>query len=134
MSDLRIIGNENLTLEMYIMQLIHLKNIDQIKEISTEPHSNGDSILSKKPSSLENDDSDDAKITSVYKNQLKNVDQIKTSPELQSEALKPLLPNWSLTKLSNSFLAPNTPKAVLSYFERSLNISLAFVVKSVICF
>jgi DNA polymerase-3 subunit gamma/tau len=90
MGDLRIIGNENLTLEMYIMQLIHLKNIDQIKEISTEPHSNGDSILSKKPSSLENDDSDDAKITSVYKNQLKNVDQIKTSPELQSKTLKPL--------------------------------------------
>ena len=25
--DLRVIGNENLTLEMYIMQIIHLKNI-----------------------------------------------------------------------------------------------------------
>ena len=29
--DLKIVGNENLTLEMYIMQLIHLKNIDNIK-------------------------------------------------------------------------------------------------------
>ena len=29
---LRIVGNENLTLEMYIMQLIHLKNIDERKE------------------------------------------------------------------------------------------------------
>ena len=28
--DLRIVGNENLTLEMYIMQLVHLKNIDAI--------------------------------------------------------------------------------------------------------
>ena len=90
MGDLRIVGNENLTLEMYIMQLIHLKNIDQIKEIPAEPHSNGDSMLSKKPASLENDDSDDAKITSAYKNQLKNVDQIKTSPELQSKTLKTL--------------------------------------------
>ena len=90
MGDLRIVGNENLTLEMYIMQLIHLKNIDQIKEIPAEPHSNGDSMLSKKPASLENDDSDDAKITSAYKNQLKNVDQIKISPELQSKKLKTL--------------------------------------------
>ncbi len=32
--DLRIVGNENLTLEMYIMQLTHLKNIDTRKEIS----------------------------------------------------------------------------------------------------
>ncbi len=31
--DLRIVGNENLTLEMYIMQLIHLKNIDEKKRI-----------------------------------------------------------------------------------------------------
>jgi DNA polymerase-3 subunit gamma/tau len=90
MGDLRIVGNENLTLEMYIMQLIHLKNIDQIKEIPAEPHSKADSMLSKKPASLENDDSDDAKITSAYKNQLKNVDQIKTSPELQSKTLKTL--------------------------------------------
>ena len=32
--DLRIVGNENLTLEMYILQLIHLKNIDERKEIT----------------------------------------------------------------------------------------------------
>ncbi|MDC0525034.1 DNA polymerase III subunit gamma/tau, partial [Pelagibacteraceae bacterium] len=31
--DLRIVGNENLMLEMYIMQLVHLKNIDEKKEI-----------------------------------------------------------------------------------------------------
>ena len=29
--DLRIVGNENLTLEMYIMQLVHLKNLDEKK-------------------------------------------------------------------------------------------------------
>ena len=26
--DLRIVGNENLTLEMYVMQIIHLKNLE----------------------------------------------------------------------------------------------------------
>ena len=33
-NDLRIVGNENLTLEMFIMQLVHLKNIDENKEIT----------------------------------------------------------------------------------------------------
>ena len=30
--DLRIVGNENLALEMYVMQLAHLKNLDERKE------------------------------------------------------------------------------------------------------
>ena len=30
--DLRIVGNENLALEMYIMQLAHLKDLDEKKE------------------------------------------------------------------------------------------------------
>ena len=30
---LRIVSNENLTLEMYIMQLVHLKNLDEKKEM-----------------------------------------------------------------------------------------------------
>ena len=34
--DLRIVGNENLTLEMYLMQLVHLKNIDERKETSID--------------------------------------------------------------------------------------------------
>ena len=34
--DLRIVSNENLTLEMYIMQLIHLKNLDEIKNETNE--------------------------------------------------------------------------------------------------
>ena len=32
--DLKIVGNENLTLEMYIMQLTHLKNIESSNEVS----------------------------------------------------------------------------------------------------
>ena len=34
--DLRIVGNENLTLEMYIMQLVHLKNLDEKKKNETK--------------------------------------------------------------------------------------------------
>ena len=40
--DLKIIGNENLTLEMYIMQLTHLKNID-IKKYTPPPRRHNNS-------------------------------------------------------------------------------------------
>ena len=92
MDDLKIIGNENLTLEMYVMQMIHLKNIDEREEISTESYSNRESLLSQKIISTETNESDDAKIKSLYRNQLKSTDQIKENflktPELQSEKLK----------------------------------------------
>jgi len=94
MDDLRIVGNENLTLEMYVMQLMHLKNIDQKSESISSLYSNGESLESKRALTPNSDEKDDEKIKSVYKNQLKNTDQIKTnpvkSPELTSETLSSL--------------------------------------------
>ena len=78
--DLRIIGNENLMLEMYIMQLTHLKNIDDRKSIlSSENTSNeisADNLIGKK---IENK-SVEKNIPSQIKNQLKSTNQIKTNP------------------------------------------------------
>jgi DNA polymerase-3 subunit gamma/tau len=94
MDDLRIVGNENLALEMYVMQLIHLKNIEQRDDNSTDSYSNGESISLKKATSTEVSEIDEAKIKSIYKSQLKSTDQIKTNylkvPELQSKTLKHL--------------------------------------------
>ena len=94
MENLRIVGNENLALEMYVMQLMHLKNIDQDEEISTESYSKEESLLSKKLPSPEASELNEAETKSLYKNQLKNTDQIKTHPvkslEIQSETLKHL--------------------------------------------
>ena len=77
---------------MYVMQLIHLKNIDQREEVSGEPNSHEESLLSKKTISAEINEPDDSKLKSVYKNQLKSTDQIKTNPiknpELQSDTSK----------------------------------------------
>ena len=92
MDDLRIVGNENLALEMYVMQLMHIKNIDQREELSTESYLNLESPVSKKIISSEDNETDDSKIKSLYKNQLKNTDQIKKNPiknlELKSETSK----------------------------------------------
>ena len=92
--DLRIIGNENLTLEMYIMQLVHLKNIEATKEIS---HNNVENNVSPKQKSLvgENvkEENLETNLSTQVKNQLKNTDQIKKNP------IKNLSPELSKTKI-----------------------------------
>jgi DNA polymerase-3 subunit gamma/tau len=76
--DLRIVGNENLTLEMYIMQLVHLKNIDTRKETQNLENNqqSEESLIGKK---IE-DKPLETNIPNQVKNQLKSTDQIKTNP------------------------------------------------------
>ena len=77
--DLRIVGNENLTLEMYIMQLVHLKNIDTKKQVSNSENESSqissETLIGKKI-----DDQPVDNIPNQIKNQLKNINQIKTNP------------------------------------------------------
>jgi len=78
--DLRIVGNENLTLEMYIMQLVHLKNIDVRKENANLTNNNNqlsdENLVGKKI----DDQNLETNISNQIKNQLKSTNQIKTSP------------------------------------------------------
>jgi len=76
--DLRIVGNENLTLEMYIMQLVHLKNIDSRKETQNleTNHQSEENFVGKK---IDNKPLE-TNIPNQVKNQLKSTDQIKTNP------------------------------------------------------
>ena len=78
--DLKIIGNENLTLEMYIMQLIHLKSIDKKKD---------DSKIEINTNKISDENFTDNKVDgkpleknspNQIKNQLKSTNQVKTSP------------------------------------------------------
>ena len=78
--DLRIVGNKNLTLEMYIMQLVHLKSIDDRKEIiNVENNTNetsGENLIGKKI----DDKSLETSIPNQIKNQLKSINQVKNNP------------------------------------------------------
>ncbi|MDC0952440.1 DNA polymerase III subunit gamma/tau [Pelagibacteraceae bacterium] len=78
--DLRIISNENLTLEMYIMQLVHIKNIDERKEVSQIENSNNkpsnENLIGKKI----DDNSLETNIPNQIKNQLKSINQIQINP------------------------------------------------------
>ena len=76
--DLRIVGNENLTLEMYIMQLVHLKSMDE-KKINfqdAETKNDSENLVGQKieEKSLK------VNLANNVKNQLKNTDQIKANP------------------------------------------------------
>ena len=79
--DLRVVGNENLTLEMYIMQLVHLKNIETHKDVSNNNIVNNENSRQK---SLVGEDIKEenleTNLSTRVKNQLKNTDQIKTNP------------------------------------------------------
>ncbi|MDC3127310.1 DNA polymerase III subunit gamma/tau [Candidatus Pelagibacter bacterium] len=80
MDDLRIVGNENLTLEMFIMQLAHLKNIGDKKEIPSDNFENKENQKQKNliGESLK-DENLETKINQI-KNQMKNIEQIKKKP------------------------------------------------------
>ena len=89
--ELRLIGNENLTLEMYIMQLVHLKNIETKKEILIENTTDNKSQnLVGRSVKVSNQETD---LPTQVKNQLKNTDQLKTNP------IKNLLSDTNNTKI-----------------------------------
>ena len=102
--DLRIIGNENLSLEMYIMQLVHLKNLDEKKEIlgKTSVLNENDKNFSEK--NIE-DIPQEINLNNQTKSQLKNTNQIKANP------VKNLVSDTKKTKIEISSFQDLVDKA-----------------------
>ncbi len=75
--DLKIVSNENLALEMYVMQLMHLKNIEKLGEDFTKEQNieNSPTIQSTKENPIENENKKN--LSNPVKNQLKSTDQVK---------------------------------------------------------
>ena len=122
--DLRIVGNENLSLDMYIMQLVHLNSIESKREISVQGIENNDTIKQK---SLVGEDvreeNSETNLSTQVKNQLKNTDQIKKNP------IKNLSPEISKTKIEiTSFQdlidQANKEKEVELKFDLERNVKL----------
>ncbi len=120
--DLRIVGNENLTLEMYIMQLVYLKNIDTKKQVSNLQNESGktssDALIGKKI-----DDQSVDNIPNQIKNQLKNINQIKTNPiknlskESQSTKIK-------ITSFQDLINLANKEKEIELKYDLERNVKL----------
>ena len=87
--DLRVIGNEILTLRMYIMQMVHLKNLDEKKDLNLDQkilNNESDNLSGKK---IEEKDLE-TNFQNKTKNQLKSINQIKSNPlkKLKTESEK----------------------------------------------
>ena len=78
--DLRIVSNEILTLEMYIMQLVHLKNIEIKKETLNHNVENNKNPKQKSLIGENQEENLETNLSTQVKNQLKSTDQIKKNP------------------------------------------------------
>ena len=121
--DLRIVGNENLTLEMYIMQLVHLKNIDVRKEnVNLENGNNqpsNENLVGKKidEKTLETN------IPNQIKNQLKNTNQIKTSP-VKSYSKDSQSSKIEITNFQDLIVKANKEKEIELKYDLERNVKL----------
>ena len=116
--DLRIIGNENLTLEMYIMQLVHLKSIDE-KNITYEKSDTikNENLIEKK---LEKS-SQEQILPNQIKSQLKNTDQIKSNPIKNFDKEKSKIEIVSFQDLIN---LANSEKEIELKYDLERNVKL----------
>ncbi len=120
--DLRIIGDENLALEMYIIQLSHLKRFDENKEQnqSTETQINykNDSInKTKSEKNLEKTE------TNKTKNQLKSTNQIKTNP-MKSFSKEKSKNNFEITNFGDLINLANKEKEIELKYDLERNVKL----------
>ena len=120
--DLKIVSNENLSLEMFIMQLLHLKNIDEVKEM--------DDTLNVKPKIQENlqgekieDKKVETSFTNKTKNQLKSTNQIKTSP-LKTSKFQDEKQKIEITSFQNLIELANKYKEIELKYDLERNVKL----------
>ena len=78
--DLRIVGNENLTLEMYIMQLMHLKDIEMRRENENADNEKNQLFNENLVGKKNKEKPLETNIPTKIKNQLKSTNQIKSEP------------------------------------------------------
>ena len=121
LDDLKIVGNENILMEMYIMQLVHLKNLDEYKTYNADKNLNNETqqnLLGKK---IEKEDMDD-KISNQIKNQLKSTDQIKPNPvKISNESEKTKI---EITSFNDLVDLANKEKEIELKYDLERNVKL----------
>ena len=120
--DLRIVGNENLTLEMYIMQLIHLKNIDEKKELDIV---SGVKFTSNETLSEKKNDNNalETNLPNKIKNQLKSTDQIKSDP-IKDLTVKNQNNKFKITSFQSLIDKANVEKEIELKYDLERNVKL----------
>ncbi len=122
MDDLRIVGNENITLEMYVMQLTHLKNINITNDHENLDENNFQAPTEKLVGKKIDSKIQDNNIPNQIKNQLKSTNQIKTNP------VKSLTDNQSgkieITSFQDLINQANKEKEIELKYDLERNVKL----------
>ena len=120
--DLRIVGNENITLEMYVMQLTHLKNINITNNDENLDENNFQAPTEKLVGKKIDSKIQDNNIPNQIKNQLKSTNQIKTNP------VKSLTDNQSgkieITSFQDLINQANKEKEIELKYDLERNVKL----------
>ena len=120
--DLRLVNNENLTLEMYLIQMIHLKNLGIKKE-----NNNDEELISNQQTNLSGKKIDETSLEKVIpkqvKSQLKNTDQIKTNPvkDFENQNSKSKI---KITSFKDLIYQANKEKEIELKFDLERNVKL----------
>ena len=125
LDDLKIVGNENLTLEMFIMQIIHLKNVRQTEEqkikINSDLDLNEDETNNKE---IDKNVTSSEKPISPIKNQLKSTNQIKESIIKRPELRKELKTFSQIKKFQDLINLASSAKEVELKYDLERNVKL----------
>jgi DNA polymerase-3 subunit gamma/tau len=127
-NDVKVVGNEKLTLEMYIMQLVHLQKIEDKKILGDSAQSESQDLKNNLIGKKIKDEDLDSDLSNQVKNQLKNTDQVKTNPK------ENLSPEASINEINiNNFRdlidLANKEKEVELKFDLERNVKLVSFTK-----
>jgi DNA polymerase III subunit gamma/tau len=127
-NDVKVVGNEKLTLEMYIMQLVHLQKIEDKKILGDSAQSESQDLKNNLIGKKIKEEDLDSDLSNQVKNQLKNTDQVKTNPK------ENLSPEASINEINiNNFRdlidLANKEKEVELKFDLERNVKLVSFTK-----
>ena len=123
--DLKFVANENLSLEMYIMQLMHVKNISQTEELSNNVNSQEELEISKKKSITEKSvTQNEQSKPSSFKKQLKSTEQAKANPTNRPELNIKYKSKLEIKTFEDLIKIANKDKEVELKFDLERNVKL----------
>ena len=121
--DLNIVSNENVTLEMYLMQLTHIKSIEE-KQGEPDILDNGVSkSLPEQKTSLDN--KKNFKPSGIAKDQLKNIDQIKSLTKSKPINKLETSENFKISSFENLIKLAEKNKEIKLKYDLERNVKLA---------
>ena len=119
--DLKVVSNENLTLEMYVSQLIHLKNIEQDQNIETKISLKSDF---KKKEEIKTSHDTEKETSTPVTSQLKSVDQIKEKIIKKPEVKNNTRPSFNITNFQDLIDLASREKELELKYDLERNVKL----------